>query len=57
MPHYWLLDTEDQTLSVLRWTERGYVEVQRGRRGERIQAEPFDAFALPIGALFGDDEE
>ena len=57
VPHYWLIDTEHQTLTVLRLSDHGYVELQTARRSERIRAEPFDALELQVGVLFGDDED
>lgn len=55
--HYWLLDMEREVLTVLRLTERGYVEVQEAGRSERIRAEPFAAVELPLAVLFGEDAE
>jgi Uma2 family endonuclease len=55
IPHYWLADTRDATLAVLRWSEVGYVTVLTAERGEYVRAEPFDAIELAVGALFGDD--
>lgn len=55
IPHYWLVDTRDETLAVLRWSEAGYVTVLRAERGETVRAEPFDAIELAVGTLFGDD--
>ena len=57
VPHFWLVDTERESLAVLRLTERGYVEVLEAGRGERIRAEPFEAMELQVGILFGEDEE
>lgn len=57
VPHFWLVDTERQRLTVLRLTERGYAEVLEAGRGQRIRAEPFDALELQVGILFGEDEE
>lgn len=57
IPHYWLLDTERQLLIVLRLTDDGYVESLQAKRDDRVRAEPFDAVELPIGVLFGDDED
>jgi len=57
IPHYWLLDMERQTLTVLRWTERGYIEVLDAGRTERVRAEPFDSRELAVGELFGDDAD
>mgnify|MGYP001581362662 CR=1 FL=1 len=55
IPHYWLVDPRDTTLTVMRWSPDGYVTVMRAERGEVVRAEPFDAIELAIGTLFGDD--
>lgn len=55
IPHYWLVDTRDCTLTVMRWNESGYITVLRAERGETVQPEPFDAIRLAVGTLFGDD--
>ena len=55
IPHYWLVDPRDQTLTVMRWSEDGFVTVLRAERGEVVRAEPFDAIELHVGTLFGDD--
>lgn len=57
VPHYWLLDPVRETLTVLRWSADGYVEVQSAMRGERVRAEPFDAIELQVGVFFGDDDD
>lgn len=57
VPHCWLVDSERERLTVLRLTDRGYVEILEAGRGERVRAEPFDALELPVGVLFGDDED
>jgi Uma2 family endonuclease len=55
LPHYWLADPRDATLTVMRWTEAGYTTVLAAQRGERVRAEPFDAIEIDVGTLFGDD--
>jgi Uma2 family endonuclease len=55
--HYWIIDPVDETLAVHRWHSDGYVEVLLAERHERVRAEPFDAVELPVGVLFGDDED
>ncbi|MFO0579165.1 MAG: Uma2 family endonuclease [Polyangia bacterium] len=55
VPHYWLVDADDETLTVLRLAEGTYAEVLTAGRGEAVRAEPFDALELSVGALFGDD--
>lgn len=54
--HYWILDPMERSLSVLRWTEQGYLEVLVAECGERVGAEPFHALELDVGAIFGNDE-
>ena len=55
IPHYWLVDTVAQTLTVMRWSETGYVAVLAAERGETVRAEPFEAIEIVVGTLFGDD--
>ncbi len=55
VPHYWIVDPRDATLTVMRWSEAGYITVLRAERGETVHPEPFDAIELAVGTLFGDD--
>lgn len=55
VPYYWLVDPRDATLTVLRWSEEGYVTRLSAERGEVVRAEPFDAIEIELGTLFGDD--
>ncbi|MBK9035825.1 MAG: Uma2 family endonuclease [Myxococcales bacterium] len=55
IPHYWLVDPREATLTVMRWSPDGYVTVVRAERGEVVRAEPFDAIELAVGTLFGDE--
>ena len=57
VPHYWIIDPRDETLTVHRWGPDGYIQVLLAQRGERVRAEPFQAIELPVGTFFGDDEE
>jgi Uma2 family endonuclease len=56
VPHYWIVDPRDESLTVLRWTPDGYVEVLVAERGERVRAEPFVAVEWLVGDLFDDDD-
>lgn len=56
VPHYWVIDPRDETLTVYRWTAEGFLLVQAAERGERVRAEPFEAVSLLVDALFGDDD-
>jgi Uma2 family endonuclease len=55
--HDWIVDPEHATLTVLRWAPEGYVVALTGARADRVRAEPFEAVELPVGALFGDEDE
>ena len=57
VPHCWIIDPAEETLSVCRWSPDGYVEILASERGERVRAEPFDAIELAVGIVFGDDED
>lgn len=57
IPHYWIVDPREETLTVYRWTREGYLTVLLAERRERVQAEPFDAIELSVGVLFGDDAD
>lgn len=57
VPFYWLIDMEQQQLTVLRLTDLGYEEVLSGRCGEVVRAMPFEAVELPVAVLFGADQE
>lgn len=55
VPHYWIVDPRDLTLTVMRWQEAGYLALLRAERGETVSPEPFSEISLAIGTLFGDD--
>ena len=55
LPHYWLVDPRDATLTVMRWSADGYVTVIRAERGETVRPEPFGEIEVAVGTLFGDD--
>ena len=55
IPHYWIVDPRDATLTVMRWSADGYVTLMRAERGETVRPEPFQQIELAVGTLFGDD--
>ena len=57
IPHYWVVDPRDATLTVMRWSADGYVTLLRAERAEVVRAEPFQAIELAVGTLFGDDPD
>lgn len=56
VPHYWMVDPTNQTLTVLEWTERGYVILRVAGPGETVRAAPFEAVEIPVEDLFLDEE-
>jgi Uma2 family endonuclease len=57
VPHYWIVDPAEETLTVYRWTPDGYLVALKAERGERVRAEPFEAVELEVGVLFGDEPD
>lgn len=55
IPHYWIVDPTRMTLTVMRWSEQGYIMLQNAERGEVVRAEPFEQRPIAVGTLFGDD--
>lgn len=53
VPHYWLVDPENQTLMVLRHAEGGHLNVQSAGVGDVVRAEPFDSVEIDVAELFG----
>lgn len=56
VPHHWLVDPESEVLTVLRWSEPGYINVLNAAAGETVRAEPFDAIELSVSELFGRED-
>jgi Uma2 family endonuclease len=57
VPHYWILDQIDRTLTVHRHMVDGYLVALRADLNERVRAEPFEAIELQVAVLLGADEE
>lgn len=57
VPHYWLVDPIEESLSVFRWTADGYLLVLAADREARVRAEPFEAVEIVLATLFGEDQE
>lgn len=57
VPFYWMGDPERRILSVYRLEQSGYSVALQAKHGEVVHAPPFEAVALRIGLLFGDDPD
>jgi Uma2 family endonuclease len=55
VPHYWLLDPQHRTLTVLRWTADGYLTALTAGGSDRVRAEPFDAVEIDLELLFEEE--
>ena len=55
VPHYWLIDPEEQTLTVLRYSASGYVVAMTASADEVVKAEPFAEMEFPLRNLFADE--
>ena len=54
--HYWLLDPDDMTLAIYRWSSDGYVIAQTAAGAERIRPEPFNVVEVSVQSLVEGDE-
>jgi Uma2 family endonuclease len=57
VPHYWILDQVERSLTVHRHHPDGYVIALVAEAHERVWAEPFAAIELHVAVLLGDDED
>jgi Uma2 family endonuclease len=55
IPHYSLIDPEEQTLTVLRYSASGYVVAMTASADEVVRAEPFAEMDFPLRNLFADE--
>ncbi len=55
VPHYWIADPLEGTLTVMRWSADGYVTILSAERDEVVRAEPFEELELTVATLLGDD--
>lgn len=53
VPHYWLVDPDEEVLTVYRHAGSGYVLALTATRDELVRAEPFAEVELPVGVFFG----
>src|SRR5262245_12202453 len=55
IPHYWMVDAQKTTLTVMHGTADGDRNLMCAERGETVRAAPFQQIELVVGTLFGDD--
>lgn len=54
---YWLLDADNETLTVLRRVEEDYLVVLVAGKDEVVHAPPFDAVELAVCELLGEEAD
>lgn len=54
---YWIADPARRILTVYRLLNDGYAVALQAKHGEVVHAPPFDALALRVGLLFGEDPD
>lgn len=57
VPYYWIVDPDDQTFTVYRWTPEGYLVAVAAQRGDRVRAEPLEAIEIKVDSLFAEDDD
>jgi Uma2 family endonuclease len=57
VPFYWIGDPTRKILTVYRLDGGTYAVALQAKHGEIVQAPPFDAVALRVGLLFGEDPD
>ena len=57
VPFYWLLDADNETLTVLRRVEEDYLVVLAAGKDEVVRAPPFEAVELAVCELLGEEPE
>jgi Uma2 family endonuclease len=57
VPFYWIGDPQRKILTVYRLERSGYSVALQAKHGETVEAPPFEAVALHVGLLFGDDPD
>lgn len=57
--YFWLVDTDVQMLSVLRWSDKGYIIVAETTPApeKKARLEPFAEIEIDVSVLFGADPE
>lgn len=55
VPHYWLADPGNKTLTVLRFTPDGYLAALTAGGRDVVRAEPFEAVEIDLGRVFDED--
>lgn len=57
VPFYWLLDPDNETLTVLHRAEEGYLVVLVAGKDDVVRAPPFDAVDIGVGEMLGVESE
>lgn len=56
VPYYWVVDTTEESIMVLKWEDKGYTVVADAQNGDKKSLPPFESLTLDIADLFGYEE-
>ena len=56
VPYYWIVDLQAEIISVLEWSEKGYLIIADARKNEKRALEPFD-MEFDVSLLLGNEPE
>jgi Uma2 family endonuclease len=57
VPHYWIANPLERTLTVHRWDPNGFLVVLTAAAGDTVRAEPFESVDLSLAKLFALEED
>lgn len=56
VPYYWIVDLESEIISVLEWSEKGYLIIADARKSQKRILSPFD-MEFDVSVLLGNEPE
>ena len=54
--YYWIVDLEEEIVSVFEWYEKGYTCIADAKKGDKKRLKPFESIEMDVAFLFGYDE-
>jgi Uma2 family endonuclease len=55
--YFWLVDTDAQMVSVLKWSDKGYTIIADAAHGQKARLEPFADIEIDVSVLLGGDPD
>ncbi len=54
--YYWIVDLEEEIISIFEWYEKGYVCIADVKKGDKNRLKPFESIEIDVAFLLGHDE-